>query len=397
MRICYILLSPTFGMHQYTADLANRMVESAGEAVSVHLVTSSNYPADRYAPAVQVHMPLTSRNTGLALTSLNMRRLQAIWRCVQAIQPDLVHFTGPHLWNVLLLRSLRRAGIPTIHTLHDLDPHLGARGGRLLHGWNGLVLRLADRILVHGQTYKRRLCQRPWLSNKVVYTPLLHLFVSHTQARQVAQLATSIPQDGPSFILFFGRLQRYKGVGDLLTAYAQLRGLYASVGQPETAVPRLILAGPGELDGLWAGNLPPGVEVRDRLIHDEEAVELFRQCSLLVLPYLDGTQSALIPAAYFFGKPVVATRVGALAEYVEEGQTGLLVEPGHPASLTRALYAILSRPDRLTQMGQAGRLWYQQRREQETRALCQLYERPLTSPEPTATGGQRLFNHEPQG
>ena len=29
MRVCYVLLSPTFGMHQYTADLANRMAARA--------------------------------------------------------------------------------------------------------------------------------------------------------------------------------------------------------------------------------------------------------------------------------------------------------------------------------------------------------------------------------
>ena len=36
MRICYVLLSPSFGMHQYIADLANRMAQAGHEA---HLVT----------------------------------------------------------------------------------------------------------------------------------------------------------------------------------------------------------------------------------------------------------------------------------------------------------------------------------------------------------------------
>ena len=46
-RICYVLLSPTLGMHQYTADLANRMVRADHD---VSLVTTSHYPRDRYLP-----------------------------------------------------------------------------------------------------------------------------------------------------------------------------------------------------------------------------------------------------------------------------------------------------------------------------------------------------------
>lgn len=355
-------------MHQYTADLANRVVRDA-PGVAVHLVTTSNYPADRYVPEVQVHTPLTSHNTGLTLSSLRLGRLRAVWQCIREIEPDLVHFTGPHLWNVALLHRLRQAGIPTIHTLHDLDPHKGARGGGLLHAWNGLVLRLADSILVHGRTYAQRLYRA---RAQVVYTPLLHLFVSHELDQTLGQQAAAV-NPGEPFILFFGRLEKYKGVNDLLTAYAQLRGVFTANGQPEAVIPRLVLAGPGRLHDLWVGSLPPGVEVRNRLVGDAEAVDLFRRCSLVALPYVDGTQSALIPAAYYFGKPVVVTRVGALAEYVEEARTGLVVEPGHPASLTRALYAALSDPDRLAQMGLAGRAWYEQQREQETRQLWQLY------------------------
>ena len=41
MRICYVVLSPTFGMHQYTADPANRMAAAGHE---LHLVTTTRAP-----------------------------------------------------------------------------------------------------------------------------------------------------------------------------------------------------------------------------------------------------------------------------------------------------------------------------------------------------------------
>jgi glycosyltransferase involved in cell wall biosynthesis len=94
----------------------------------------------------------------------------------------------------------------------------------------------------------------------------------------------------------------------------------------------------------------------------------------VVLPYLDATQSAVIAAAYYFRKPVVVTRTGALPEYVEDDQTGRVVEPGHPASLARHLEEMLGDPIRLAQMGAAGRTWYDAYREIELATLEEMYQ-----------------------
>jgi glycosyltransferase involved in cell wall biosynthesis len=55
------------------------------------------------------------------------------------------------------------------------------------------------------------------------------------------------------------------------------------------------------------------------------------------------------------GLPVVSTRVGGVDEVVDEGQTGLLVEPKSPESLAHALRALAANPARRTKMGAAGR------------------------------------------
>jgi glycosyltransferase involved in cell wall biosynthesis len=102
---------------------------------------------------------------------------------------------------------------------------------------------------------------------------------------------------------------------------------------------------------------------------------LFQRCALLVLPYIGATQSALIPAAYFFHKAVLTTSSGALQEYVEPGVTGWVVEPKHPASLARALTEALSDLDELVRMGCAARRWYDEHRESESVAMQQMYTR----------------------
>jgi starch synthase len=362
MRICYVLLSPTFGMHQYTADLANRMVQCGHD---VHLVTTARYPGHRYLPAVIVHTPVDTRSSGFSRDAL---QYASIWRTAQVvldIRPDVVHMTGPHIWNIPLLGTVRRVGIPVVHTLHDLDPHIGTFYGPLLYAWNRGVLRLADHILVHGVCYRRRLLDVGMPAERLTCTPLLHLFLGHTWLGEVGHLAQAVRYE--PCVLFFGRLERYKGVDHLLTAWAMMDGC-----DGEDA--RLILAGPGNLERLWPGPLPPRVEVHNQLIEDAQALEFFRRCGLLALPYMGATQSALIPAAYFFRKPVIAAPSGALDEYVEDGETGWVVEPEHPPSLARCLSAVLSDMDRLARMGAAGRAWYDARRDAEEKELRRMYE-----------------------
>ena len=152
----------------------------------------------------------------------------------------------------------------------------------------------------------------------------------------------------------------------------------SAIRNPQSAI-RLVLAGPGSLDDLWPGPLPSRVELRNRLIQDDEAADLLRRCGLLVLPYLDATQSALVALAYFFHKPVLVTRTGALPEYVQEGRTGWVVEPGDAAALADCLAEALSDPARLARLGAAGRAWYDEQRQQEWRTLVSMYERVADS------------------
>jgi alpha-maltose-1-phosphate synthase len=371
MRLCYVLLSPTFGMHQYTADLANRMTHDTRDPAAdgfhdVHLVTTDNYPRDRYALSIAVHTPLTTRNTGLSLDALQMQSIRRVLREITDLRPDVVHITGPHIWNLFLLRGLAAAHIPVIHTLHDLDPHVGTRSGFLLKPWNQTIIRNAGHILVHGQIYRERLIAAGLPRDRVTATPLLHLFLGSEASRRLSVSAEDVEYQ--PWALFFGRVERYKGLDCLLTASDMLDDAGANS-------PKVVIAGLGDLSGVWAGPLPKFVEVRNRRISDAEALDLFRKCGLLVLPYVNATQSALIAAAYYFRKPVLVTRTGALSEYVEDGRTGCVVEPDHPATLARCLSEMLNDPTGLAQKGAAGRGWYESRRTLEEQTLRAMYLR----------------------
>ncbi|MHB1295236.1 MAG: glycosyltransferase family 4 protein [Anaerolineae bacterium] len=369
MRICYLLLSPTFGMHQYTADYANRMAAAGHEA---YLLTSTRYPADRYAPEVRVLAQVDTRDRGLSLNALQPRALRKVIAALRELRPDVVHITGPHVWNSLVMASLRRSNIPIVHSVHDWQPHPGAGYGRLLQLWNADIVRRADHVLVHSRLYLEQLVRDE--VPDVTYLPLLHAFVGYAQADAFRNCADTAHRCEPPLVLFFGRLERYKGVGDLLKAW--------SLAQHGDA--QLVVAGPGSIETLWEGVLPAGVDLRAHHIDDAEALDLFGCCAVVVLPYTGASQSALVGAAYHLRKPVIVTRSGALPEYVQDDVTGWVVEPSDPTGLARCLEQALADPVRLKRMGEAGRAWYDAQRTQEEQHLLQMYA-------PVATHTRRSF------
>jgi glycosyltransferase involved in cell wall biosynthesis len=385
MQIIYVLLSPTLGMHQYTADLANRIADGAHqrwnvgtfERSNVQLVTTTTLPRDRYSPEVRIETPITSHGTGFAREGLDVsgyRRVNNVLTFKRSNVRTLIHFTGVHAWNVPLVYALHRRGIPVIHTLHDLHPHGGVRHGALIRLWNRLIIGSGAHILVHGRRYRDELIARGLPPQRVTYTPLLHGFWGY-EGEQRSRGAEGQSSDisirnqqsailSSQCVLFFGRVEAYKGVDVLLAAWESLQG--------DLRDARLMIAGPAAA-GVTLPPLPRGVERRDRRIDDAEGIDLFRSACLLVLPYRDATQSALVAAAYTFGLPVIVTETGALPEYVVGGETGWVVPPGDSPALAGALRAALADPERLSSMGRAGRAWVAARRSEEEAGLWQMY------------------------
>jgi glycosyltransferase involved in cell wall biosynthesis len=387
VHICYVTLSPAFGMHQCTADLANLLVtpddqNQTESAARVTVLTIFGAPLDRYAPQVEVRPIVAMRGTGLQRTSFDVRSLWRVYRTVVELRPDIVHLNAPHIWNPVLLWLLRRAGIRTVQTIHDLDPHSGTGYGRLLYVWNDLVLRMADQILVHGQVYRMRLIARGVPPERVTFVPLLMLFLGYDKEQQLAlneprfaARETIDVTNGRQFALFFARIEAYKGVDVLIDAMRRVEVSlrHSASGALDLASPGAVIAGKGDIGTFAGGALPGNVELRNRFIDDDEATDLFSRCSLVVLPYVDATQSALIAAAYFFGKPVIVTRVGALPEYVINGETGWVIEPRNPQALAECLLAAFSNPARLAEMGEAGRAWYRAQRSIEHSMVLAMY------------------------
>ena len=120
---------------------------------------------------------------------------------------------------------------------------------------------------------------------------------------------------------------------------------------------RIVIAGRGEpLDRYRALiKSPESVELRGYHVPKDERDDLFARASVVVLPYVFATTSAVIPIARLHRRPVVVTDVGGLPDAVEHGVDGLIVPPADPAALADAVAGLLEDPERARAMGEAGR------------------------------------------
>ncbi|MFC2162010.1 glycosyltransferase, partial [Acidobacteriota bacterium] len=82
-------------------------------------------------------------------------------------------------------------------------------------------------------------------------------------------------------------------------------------------------------------------EIINEFIPINRVADLFENSDIIALPYISGTQSGVLAIAFGLGKPVVATNVGSISEYLEHGRTGILVQPYDEKSLASAILELL--------------------------------------------------------
>lgn len=178
------------------------------------------------------------------------------------------------------------------------------------------------------------------------------------------------PDPGPSTrersgVLFAGRLATEKGILPLLAAAPAAGG-------------SIRIAGDGPLgDAVHAAAGRGDVEVLGQLSRTELDAAIGSALALVVpSTWFEGFPMVVLDA-FAAGTPVIASRIGSLAEVVEDGNTGRLVEPGDPADLAEALRWAFDHPAELARMGVAARSTYEARYrgQQHLASLFAVYER----------------------
>ncbi|MBP7276443.1 MAG: glycosyltransferase family 4 protein [Kiritimatiellae bacterium] len=269
--------------------------------------------------------------------------LAALRREIIRWRPDVLHVNSGFWLYPFLIPALARH-MPMVVTMHDIRPHPGER--RPHHGWKlSVLLSHASRVIVHSEEMRRQ-AQVDWRlpADKLVVMPL----VSHGHCIPAAAAGV---QTHPADVLLFGRAYAYKGYDVFFRALPAIRAAVPGV--------RVTLAGTGDLRRWRNAGVAAGAELRvfNGYISEEETSRLFAETSVVVLPYIEASQSGVALLSAACSRPVVASRVGAIPQVVRDGDTGILVEPNDPVQLAEAIVRLLRDPLRRAHMGAAAREW----------------------------------------
>jgi len=246
-------------------------------------------------------------------------------------------------WKIRLAAKL---GYPIVWTAHNTMPHDSprpkqARSARIV------TIRNAAGIIAHCDAAAREVERVfPEAIGKIHVVPI-GSFVSvynRRADRAAAREQLGLPHDARVF-LSIGRIEPYKGLVELLRAFAELPGEHL----------RLVIGGRCENAQLKAqleevGARDARVVLRLAHVPDEELPEYMAAADVFVTPFLKILTSSSVLLGFTFGLPVVAPRLGCVAETITE-KTGFLYEPGDSDGLRKALETAASAE--LADMGKA--------------------------------------------
>lgn len=312
-----------------------------------------------------------SRPQLLATTMWSRQTVQDIKERVARFRPDVIHVhnTLP-LVSPSVFWAADALGVPVVQTLHNYRMAcLSAtflREGRLCEDCLG---KLPWRGVVHG-CYRESVVQSGAMATMLVlhrglgtFRRKVSRFIALSEFGRGKLAQAGLPADRicvkPNFLewqepppagarqggLFVGRLSPEKGVEVLLQALAALPS------------PQVRVVGGGPLEQQvqqQLGSLALGLQPLPAVM------TLMQSAAFLVLPSLwyEGFPRTIVEA-YACGTPVLASRLGAMAEVIEDGVTGLLFTPGNARELSDKIAWALANPEAMQAMGQAARRRYE--------------------------------------
>jgi glycosyltransferase involved in cell wall biosynthesis len=345
----------------------------------------------------EVHNDQVGHMNRLALakdTVWNASAYRELGALIRRERPDVAHFH-----NTLPLVSpagyyaARAEGVPVIQTLHNyrlLCPvALFFRDGRVCEDcmgkavpWPGVVhacyrgSRAASGVVATMLTLHRAIR---------TYTEVVDVYVALTEFARNKFIEGGLPagkivvkpnfvapdpgpgQGGGGYALFVGRLAPEKGTGTMLDAWDRLgTGFPLKIVGDGPLKDRVAGAAAGRSNVEWLGHRP---------VADVHA--LMRRADMLVFPSeWYETFGRVAVEAFAAGTPVIAANIGAVAELVEHGRTGLEFRPGDPEDLVTQVEWALSHPAELRRMRDEVRAEFEAKytAERNYRALMEIYQ-----------------------
>jgi glycosyltransferase involved in cell wall biosynthesis len=340
---------PIGGMQNHTAELT-RALDRRSVAQTVVTTRPPTAPylqhLGNHARVVRLGLPIRR--------PCQLYGLQAsIIAPILASRADLVHV---HLGEDLAVLPVGAAAaklhsLPLVLTVHlsmrhtlvvsDLRSAILKTLGGWIEGWGE---RSADAVLAITPRLARQLVSEGVEEARVHVVP-----PGVNPALFAGRFEDPFPGIGRPRVVFVGRLAPQKGVRTLVEAARLLK----------TSGVQVLFVGDGpqrsrleqEIRRLAVGDV---VHLFGFVSHDRVPAVL-SHADLLVLPSLYEELGTILLEAMWMGVPIVASRTGGIPDIIDDGVNGLLVVPGDPEELARAIDRLLADPDLARRLGEAAR------------------------------------------
>lgn len=340
-RLRIVLVALHFA--EYAAKLADALKATCDVMLVLYRENTTNELASDWQVGARIQLLVLDDARSLGEIVSNSRKLKL---AIEQFEPDAVHYQEG-IRDELVWAMVRCRRYPAVLTVHDPTPHSGADSIRMRFSryrvYRTVVRRLCTAAIAHGSALVLELEKdQPHLKGRVFAIP-------HGPLGEECTVVRRSPPPPGIRLLFFGRINEYKGLPYFVEAVVDLRRRgYDVVG---------VVAGRGtDLERHRARMVDAGCfEVLDKYIPATEVPPLFVDARAVVLPYIDGTQSGVAAMALGYGKPVVATRVGSIPELVRDGINGLLVAPRDQDALNEALRKIVIDDELCASLGSGAR------------------------------------------
>lgn len=247
---------------------------------------------------------------------------------------ELVHYING-IPSIAVQNRMEKFGITVLSTVHDLVPHEAKKAWYKMLRQKIRYMRLNENLrkakfLVTNSMEQYDNLKRKYPNKEIAF----HSFPSLV-TKDIAE-GKDIPIELKNiikpYILFFGRIEEYKGVHLLYQAFMESSLLQNMC--------NLVIAGSGQL-GFTRVQDDDGVIFLNRYIKDSEVAYLYKNAHCVVYPYISATQSGVLSLAFFYQTPVLASDVTFFKGIIEKSGTGLLFENGNVEDLKHQLSTLM--------------------------------------------------------
>lgn len=269
-------------------------------------------------------------NTQIIIDSINPLTWRDTAKKIINFNPELVIFTywlpffAP-CYTSIAKRVKKNTKAKILAICHNIIPHEKRLGDKIL---TKTFLKKMDYYITLSLEVKNDLnlfIKQP--KYKVLPHPVYSRFGKSVNKQQALE-RLNLPEG--NYILFFGIIREYKGLDTLIESMAILKS--------RSNIKCMVVGEFYDDESLYFNlikkhELENNIILINEFIPTNEVKYYFSAADVVILPYKHATQSGIVQIAVNFGKPVIASNVGGLAEVIENGKMGYIVEKENPYEL----------------------------------------------------------------